>query len=117
MRLYVEFDINNFEAWSGAVDTKNRIIEEGKAEAFNSLVEDIFPDGCTETEMNDFLWFDDEQIFDMLGIVEEEEEEETDFSQYEDFDSFCESFNGCCGCPFQHLHGGKCEEHFEEMKK
>ena len=25
MRLYVEFDINNFEAWSGAVDTKNRI--------------------------------------------------------------------------------------------
>ena len=78
MRLYVEFDINNFEAWSGAVDTKNRIIEEGKAEAFNSLVDDIFPDGCTETEMNDFLWFDDEQIFDMLGIVEEEEEEETE---------------------------------------
>lgn len=30
MRLYVEFDINNFEAWSGAVETKNRIIEEGK---------------------------------------------------------------------------------------
>ena len=78
MRLYVEFDINNFEAWSGAVDTKNRIIEEGKAEAFNSLVDDIFPDGCTETEMNDFLWFDDEQIFDMLGIVEEEEGEETE---------------------------------------
>ena len=117
MRLYVEFDINNFEAWSGAVDTKNRIIEEGKADLFNAIVEDIFPDGCTETEMNDFLWFDDEQIFDMLGIVEEEEEEETDFSQYEDFDSFCESFNGCCGCPFQHTHGGKCEELFEEMKK
>ena len=76
MKLYVEFDINNFEAWSGAVDTKNRIIEEGKAEAFNSLVEDIFPDGCTETEMNDFLWFDDEYIFELLGISDDEEEED-----------------------------------------
>ena len=84
MRLYVEFDINNFEAWSGAVDTKNRIIEEGKADLFNAIAEDIFPDGCTETEMNDFLWFDDEQIFEWLGIrsesqiekeIEEAEEE------------------------------------------
>ena len=76
MTITYELDLNSFEAWSGAVDTKNKIIEEGKAEAFNSLVEDIFPDGCTETEMNDFLWFDDDQIFDMLGIVEEEELEE-----------------------------------------
>ena len=38
MRLYVEFDINNFEAWSGAVDTKNRIIEEGKADLFNAII-------------------------------------------------------------------------------
>ena len=43
MRLYVEFDINNFEAWSGAVDTKNRIIEEGKTDLFNAIVEDICP--------------------------------------------------------------------------
>ena len=78
MTITYELDLNRFEAWRGAVDTKNRIIEEGKAEAFNSLVEDIFPDGCTETEMNDFLWFDDEQIFEWLGISDDEEEETED---------------------------------------
>ena len=91
MRLYVEFDINNFVAWSGEVDTKNRIIEEGKADLyneiaeeiieagkadlFNAILEDILQDGRTETEMNDFLWFDDEQMFEWLGISDDEEEE------------------------------------------
>ena len=76
MTITYELDLNSFEAWSGAVDTKNRIIEEGKADLFNAIAEDIFPDGCTETEMNDFLWFDDEQIFEWLGISDDEEEEE-----------------------------------------
>ena len=76
MTITYELDLNSFQAWSGAVDTKNRIIEEGKADLFNAIVEDIFPDGCTETEMNDFLWFDDEQIFEWLGISDDEEEEE-----------------------------------------
>ena len=75
MTITYELDLNSFQAWSGAVDTKNRIIEEGKADLFNAIVEDIFPDGCTETEMNDFLWFDDEQIFEWLGISDDEEEE------------------------------------------
>ena len=40
MRLYVEFNINNFEAWSGAVDTKNRIIEAGKSDLLNAIAEE-----------------------------------------------------------------------------
>lgn len=63
----------NFEAWSGAVETKERIINEGKAEDFDHLIEELYPDGLTETALNDLLWFEEEWIFEMLGINNEED--------------------------------------------
>ena len=51
-----EFEgIEAFEAWSGAIDTKEAIINAGKATEFDALLDDIFPNGCTETELNDFV--------------------------------------------------------------
>jgi hypothetical protein len=61
-------NIDEFEAWSGAVYTRNAIIKNHKQDDFMFLLEDIFPNGCTETEFNDFLWFDDEYIFSVLDI-------------------------------------------------
>lgn len=61
-------NIDEFEAWSGAVPTRNAIIENHKQDEFMFMLEDIFPNGCTETELNDFLWFDDEYIFSVLDI-------------------------------------------------
>lgn len=75
MKVSYELDLNTFKAWSGAVDTLDKIKEADKVNEFESLLEDIFPEGCTETELNDYLWFDDEQIFEMLDIIEENEEE------------------------------------------
>lgn len=71
MKLYKEFDLNEFEAWSGAIDTKEIIIKNNKVDTFNMLVDDIFPNGTDETSMNDFLWFDNELIFELLGILAE----------------------------------------------
>lgn len=61
-------NIDEFEAWSGAIPTRNAIIENHKQDEFMFMLEDIFPNGCTETELNDFLWFDDEYIFSVLDI-------------------------------------------------
>lgn len=61
-------NMDEFEAWSGAVYTRNAIIKNHKQDDFMFLLEDIFPNGCTETEFNDFLWFDDEYIFSVLDI-------------------------------------------------
>ena len=72
----------NFEdlmnnCWSGAINTLQRVEEEGKEEELIMLLEEIFIDEIpTMTEINDILWFEDEMIFESLGIVEEEEEEE-----------------------------------------
>jgi len=68
--------LSNFNAWSGAVETKERIIEEGKADNFDQLIEELYPDGLSETSLNDLLWFEEEWIFKMLGITDDEEIEE-----------------------------------------
>lgn len=72
MKIIQELGLENFKAWSGAVDTQNKIIECGKAEEFDFLIEELYPNGLTDTQLNDILWFDDAWIFENLGIDIEE---------------------------------------------
>ena len=75
MRIYSDTSLENFEAWSGAVDTLDRVREAGKCDELESILEDLYPDGMSETELNDLLWFEPETVYEWLGIEEEEEEE------------------------------------------
>ena len=75
MKIITEQSISDFKAWSGATYTQNRIIEENKENEFDQLIEELHPDGLDETQLNDLLWFDDEWIFEQLGMSEELEEE------------------------------------------
>jgi hypothetical protein len=77
MKVIIDnFKLETFNAWSGAVETKERIIEEGKAKELEYLFEDLYPEGLTDTELNDLLWFEEEWLFEILGIEEEGDEEE-----------------------------------------
>ena len=78
MKVYQEISIRDFKAWSGAVATKDLIIEHDKEDEFDALIEELYPDGIDETQLNDILWFDDEWVLESLGITEEEEEEDFD---------------------------------------
>ena len=71
MKIITETSLFNFDAWSGAIDTQKRIINEGKEAEFEQLIEELYPDGLTDTELNDLLRFDDKWIFETLGIEEE----------------------------------------------
>ena len=84
MNITYELDLNRFEAWSGAKETLERIQCEGKCGLLEQILEDIYPDGMTETELNDLLWFESESVYEWLGIrseaqiekeIEEAEEE------------------------------------------
>ena len=84
MTITYELDLNSFEAWSGAKETLERIQREGKCEELENVLEELYPDGMTETELNDLLWFDSESVYEWLGIrsesqiekeIEEAEEE------------------------------------------
>lgn len=76
MKVYQEIGIRDFEAWSGAVATKELIIKHNKEDEFDALIEELYPDGIDETKLNDILWFDDEWVLESLNIIEEEENEE-----------------------------------------
>jgi len=63
----------NFDAWSGAKDTKNELIELGLTEEFESLIDELYPEGLTDTQLNDILWFERDWIFKSLGIETNED--------------------------------------------
>jgi hypothetical protein len=71
-----DLTLANFDAWSGAKDTKETILNANKGDEFDSLICELYPDGLTDTQLNDILWFESDWIFEQLGISEEETEEE-----------------------------------------
>lgn len=68
MTVLKEINLQDLETWQGATETKERIIGEGKENEFEQLIEELYPQGIDEVELNDLLWFDDESIYDYLGI-------------------------------------------------
>lgn len=79
MKIYKEVSLEEFEAWSGAVDTMetlrklNRKTDEDVFHTLEAYIEDSTDDGCYETFVNDFLWFDTDVIADWLGYADWEE--------------------------------------------
>lgn len=60
--------ITDFEAWNGAISTKETIIENNKENEFDSLIEELYPDGIIDTNLNDLLWHDSDWCLEQLGI-------------------------------------------------
>lgn len=133
MYIKQDMDFNDLmsNCWSGAIDTLKTIEEHDKEDEFMEHLESIMSEDIgnipTMTEINDYLWFDSDFIFESLGISETEDEEEEileeneiDFSQYTDFDSFCAG-RDCNTCPFFHYvmenNGFDCEEYFNQKYK
>lgn len=80
MYIKQDMDFNDLmkNCWSGALDTLKTIEEHGKEDELMVHLEDIFESYFdnvpTMTEVNDYLWFDWENIFEALEISEAEEE-------------------------------------------
>ena len=70
MYYKVEFDINSFEFWGGAYSTIESVRELGKLDELESLIVEVFSDSenVSDTDINDFVWFEDDMINDYLGI-------------------------------------------------
>lgn len=88
--MYVKIELNGFEAikhnsWSGAIDTLIDIENAEKEDDFMNLLESYFEnseDTPTETEVNDFIWFERDFIYENLGLNENGELiEDEDYSE------------------------------------
>lgn len=90
MEYKVECDLDQFDAWSGGKDTLDVLIDKGVCDEVQSLIEETFCDETpTETEINDFLWFERDFIAGYLGykdwdVFEHGEEEDDEPEIYED---------------------------------
>lgn len=71
MRIKTEKSLQHFQFWSGAKDLAERLTWEELIEVENQL-EELYPNGLTETELNDLFWFDAEFICDLIGQTEED---------------------------------------------
>lgn len=87
MKVYKEItSLYDFEPWSGAVDTYNKLIEAGKVEEFVDKLEQVFAgQDVSNTDINNMLWFEHETCFELVGLdkngnekEDEDEEEEED---------------------------------------
>ena len=76
--------LNEYEPWSGAVSTWELIINADKVEALDFMLEDLYPEGISNTELNDLLWFEASWVLDMLSIDENAVEAEEDVEEMED---------------------------------
>lgn len=82
MKYVVEEDLRNFKAWSGGADTVADLTDE-QLDSVEELIGEMFSDTPTDTEINDFLWFERDTIAQHLGFYDwehlnQDEEEEDD---------------------------------------
>ena len=76
MTYKVEAPLTEFKFWSGAKDTVKYLTLE-ELDSVESILDDLYPEGISETDLNDFFWFDNDTIAEWLG--------------YHDFDELIES--------------------------
>ena len=71
------FDINEFEFWSGGLDTFTELQNYVTLEQIQYHIENHFSEEMpTDTEINDYLWYNRDEIFAELGIKEKASEED-----------------------------------------
>ena len=72
MKIYTEDSIRNFNFWSGAKDT----VEDLTYDDFDTLepiIEEMFEGECSDTDLNDFFWFERDTIAQWLGYYDYDE--------------------------------------------
>ena len=130
MEIRMEIGFNELYdmSWSGGRDTLDNIFEHDKEEELMNLLEEVFCDEApSDTEVNDFLWFERDMIYEHCGLDENGEEpmdedkieemkreQETDLIEAETWGDFCA--DRCCELCLFYDCEMKCEDVFAEYK-
>lgn len=66
MKIYKEESLSSFEFWSGACDTVKHL-KAFELDIIESLLDDAYPDGMDETDINDLFWHEPDAIARWIG--------------------------------------------------
>jgi hypothetical protein len=69
MKIHKEESLSNFEFWSGAKDNVEKLTSE-ELDQIESNLEDLYPDGMDETQINDLFWFEFDTVLEWIGKEE-----------------------------------------------
>jgi hypothetical protein len=72
MKITSELNLTAFNFWSGA---KQHNFTYSELEQLTDSFEELYPEGMTETAVNDLFWFEDEFLCEVIGL---------DYSEYEE---------------------------------
>ena len=72
MTITKEERLANFHFWSGAKYVAEKLAE-AEFDVIEELLEQIYPNGMEETEVNDFFWFEGDTIAQALGYEDEDD--------------------------------------------
>ena len=61
-----EINLEEFKTWSGAVNRLEKIIEYDMVDEATDYIISVLGDTFTETELNDFLWFEMDELFEEI---------------------------------------------------
>ena len=85
MKIYLEVDIDEFEFWEGGKCVADSFSEDD-LEAIQNKLEELYPDGMSDTELNDLFWHDEDFVAGLAGYssfekvkegIKSDEEEES----------------------------------------
>lgn len=69
VRKEMNFDSLYENSWSGAMDTLDEIIKQGREAEAMQIIEEVFSDEIpTDTQVNDFIWF---ELADVMNLYDE----------------------------------------------
>ena len=71
MKINSELNLKSFEFWSGA---KNHGFTYSELNEIENSLEELYPEGASETTINDLFWFEEEFLCECIGL---------DFEEYE----------------------------------
>ena len=61
-----EISLTEFKAWSGGKDRLEKIIEYDMVDVATDYIMEVLGDTFTDTELNDFLWFEIDVLFEEI---------------------------------------------------
>ena len=69
-------DLSQYTPGHGARDTWETIVMAGKGELFIQELEQLYPDGIGDTQLNDILRFDSDWCLSLVGLSDDDDDDD-----------------------------------------
>jgi len=86
MKVTYETSLASFKAWGQARDILEEIENANLMDEAEAYIEEVFGDEIDETELNDYLAYEWEDLYSAIGMPEDDEDEDEEEDYWDDED-------------------------------